>query len=43
MDVRGRVLRVPQAHMGLAVEVMLNVGVRGTIRNLSGTRRVRIV
>lgn len=36
------VLRVPQPHMAAAVGAMKTVGVSGTVKNLSGTKR-RIV
>ncbi|MCB9743335.1 MAG: hypothetical protein H6740_12100 [Alphaproteobacteria bacterium] len=36
------VLQVPQAHMALAAEAMRQVGVAGTVRNMGGTRRIRV-
>lgn len=34
-----KVLQVPQPHMDLAVRAMREVGVKGTVKNLSGTKR----
>lgn len=34
-----RVLQVPQQDMGAAAEAMRRVGVRGTVKNMSGSKR----
>ncbi len=34
-----KVLQVPQAHMAQAVAAMKSVGVGGTVKNMSGTKR----
>ncbi len=34
-----KVLQVPQPNMDLATEAMKSVGVRGTVKNMSGTKR----
>lgn len=39
---RQRVLKVPQQYMTQAVEAMRSVGVRGTVRNLTGTKRRQV-
>jgi hypothetical protein len=37
-----KVLHVPHSHVPLAVYTMGNVGVSGTVKNLSGTKAVRV-
>ncbi|MCB9760535.1 MAG: hypothetical protein H6739_11905 [Alphaproteobacteria bacterium] len=36
------VLQVPQPHMALAAQAMRQVGVPGTVKNMSGSRRIRV-
>lgn len=42
LGARQSVLQVPHHHMRLAVEAMRAVGVSGTVRNLTGSRVVRV-
>jgi hypothetical protein len=37
-----KVLLVPHSHIPLAAYIMASVGVSGTVKNLSGTRSVRV-
>lgn len=42
IGVRESILLVPQPHMALAAEAMRQVGVIGTVKNMGGTRKIRV-
>lgn len=37
-----KVLQVPNQHLDLAVEAMKDVGVKGTVKNMGGTKRRQV-
>ena len=41
-DARQKVLQVPQNDMPAAVEAMRDVGVKGTVKNIEGTKRLQV-